>query len=86
MGNAGKNCSESYWLGSGYCKTGNDYFLFTEAVVKEIIASKILPEGALQLICGSAGDLLDHVTSQDVITFTGTASTGLMLKSNPRIF
>ena len=34
----------------------------TEAVVKEIIASKILPEGALQLICGSAGDLLDHVT------------------------
>src|SRR6187551_2990938 len=57
----------------------------TEAVVREIIASKILPEGALQLICGSAGDLLDHVTSQDVITFTGSASTGLMLKSNPRI-
>src|SRR5436190_11968365 len=57
----------------------------TEAVVKEIIASKILPEGALQLICGSAGDLLDHVTSQDVITFTGSSSTGLMLKSNPRI-
>lgn len=57
----------------------------TEAVVKEIIASKILPEGALQLICGSAGDLLDHVTSQDVITFTGSASTGLLLKSNPNI-
>lgn len=57
----------------------------TEAVVKEIIASKILPEGALQLVCGSAGDLLDHVTSQDVITFTGSASTGLMLKSNPII-
>jgi oxepin-CoA hydrolase/3-oxo-5,6-dehydrosuberyl-CoA semialdehyde dehydrogenase len=57
----------------------------TEAVVKEIIASKILPEGALQLICGSAGDLLDHVTSQDVVTFTGSASTGLLLRSNPRI-
>lgn len=57
----------------------------TEAVVKEIIASGILPEGALQLICGSAGDLLDHVTSQDVVTFTGSASTGLLLKSNPRI-
>ena len=57
----------------------------TEAVVKEIIASKILPEGALQLICGSAGDLLDHVSSQDVVTFTGSASTGLMLKSNPKI-
>ena len=57
----------------------------TEAVVKEIIASKILPEGSLQLLCGSAGDLLDHVTSQDVVTFTGSASTGLMLKSNANI-
>jgi oxepin-CoA hydrolase/3-oxo-5,6-dehydrosuberyl-CoA semialdehyde dehydrogenase len=57
----------------------------TEAVVKEIIASGILPEGSLQLLCGSAGDLLDHVTSQDVVTFTGSASTGLMLKSHPRI-
>ncbi len=57
----------------------------TEAVVREIIASKILPEGALQLICGSAGDILDHVSSQDVITFTGSATTGLMLKSNPNI-
>lgn len=57
----------------------------TEAVVREIIASKILPEGSLQLICGSAGDLLDHVSSQDVVTFTGSASTGLKLKSHPRI-
>ena len=57
----------------------------TEVVVKEIIASNILPEGALQLICGSAGDLLDHVTSQDVVTFTGSASTGQMLRSNKKI-
>ncbi|MGC4035413.1 MAG: phenylacetic acid degradation bifunctional protein PaaZ [Chitinophagaceae bacterium] len=57
----------------------------TEVVVKEIIASGILPEGALQLICGSAGDILDHVTSQDVVTFTGSASTGLLLKSNKNI-
>lgn len=57
----------------------------TEAVVKEIIASGILPEGALQLICGSAGDMLNHVNSQDVVTFTGSASTGLMLKSHPKI-
>ncbi|HEV7330340.1 MAG TPA: phenylacetic acid degradation bifunctional protein PaaZ [Flavisolibacter sp.] len=57
----------------------------TEAVVKEIIASGILPEGALQLICGSAGDMLDHVTAQDVVTFTGSKSTGLMLKSQKRI-
>ncbi len=57
----------------------------TEAVVKEIIASNILPKGSLQLICGSAGDILDHVNSQDVVTFTGSATTGLMLKSNPII-
>jgi len=57
----------------------------TEAVVKDIIASGILPKGALQLICGSAGDLLDHVQCQDVVTFTGSASTGRMLKSKSAI-
>jgi oxepin-CoA hydrolase/3-oxo-5,6-dehydrosuberyl-CoA semialdehyde dehydrogenase len=57
----------------------------TEAVVREIANSGILPDGALQLLCGSAGDLLDHVQSQDVVTFTGSASTGLMLKSHPKI-
>jgi len=55
----------------------------TEAVVREIVASGILPDGALQLLCGSAGDLLDHVGSQDVITFTGSAETGLKLKAHP---
>jgi oxepin-CoA hydrolase/3-oxo-5,6-dehydrosuberyl-CoA semialdehyde dehydrogenase len=57
----------------------------TEAVVREIISSQILPEGALQLICGSAGDIINHTYAQDVITFTGSASTGLMLKSNPNV-
>ncbi len=57
----------------------------TQAFVKEIIASKILPAGALQLVCGSAGDLLNYVNSQDVVTFTGSATTGLLLKSNPVI-
>ena len=57
----------------------------TEAVVRKIISSGILPEGTLQLICGSAGNLLDHVTSQDVVTFTGSATTGLLLKSHPAI-
>ncbi|MFN3917849.1 MAG: phenylacetic acid degradation bifunctional protein PaaZ [Flavobacteriales bacterium] len=57
----------------------------TEAVVKDIVASGILPNGALQLICGSANGIIDHVTSQDVVTFTGSASTGKMLKSNPRL-
>ena len=57
----------------------------TEVVVREIIASKILPEGALQLICGSARGIIDHVESQDIVTFTGSADTGKMLKSNKRI-
>ncbi len=57
----------------------------TEAVVKEITNSGILPEGSLQLICGSANGILDHVESQDIITFTGSASTGKMLKSHPRL-
>jgi oxepin-CoA hydrolase / 3-oxo-5,6-dehydrosuberyl-CoA semialdehyde dehydrogenase len=57
----------------------------TEAVVREIIASGILPDGSLQLICGWAGDLLDHLQSQDVVTFTGSASTGNKLKANENI-
>ena len=57
----------------------------TEAMVQDIVASGVLPEGSLQLICGSARGILDHVTSQDVVTFTGSADTGRMLKSTPRI-
>lgn len=57
----------------------------TELMVQRIIASGILPEGALQLICGSVGDLLDHVSAQDVVTFTGSASTGQQLRVHPGI-
>ncbi len=57
----------------------------TEAVVSDIIASGILPEGSLQLICGSARGILDDVENGDVVTFTGSASTGKMLKAHPRL-
>lgn len=57
----------------------------TEAVFREIIKSNILPEGSLQLICGSARGILDFIETQDVVTFTGSASTGQQLKSHPRI-
>lgn len=57
----------------------------TEVMVKDIIDSKILPEGSLQLISGPARNLINSVRSQDVVSFTGSASTGLMLKSNPII-
>lgn len=66
-------------------KPATDTSYLTELMVREIIKSGILPEGSLQLICGSAHGILDHSTSQDVITFTGSASTGTMLKSTPRV-
>ena len=57
----------------------------TEAVVREIIASNILPAGALQLVSGSGQGILDHLTYQDVVTFTGSAATGRKLRAHPRI-
>ena len=57
----------------------------TQVMFKEIIDSKILPEGCLQLICGSARGILDNISSEDVVTFTGSASTGKKLKSHPKI-
>ena len=57
----------------------------TEMMVREIVDSKILPPASLQLICGSANGILDSVTAEDVVTFTGSASTGKVLKSHPRL-
>ncbi|HET7457182.1 MAG TPA: phenylacetic acid degradation bifunctional protein PaaZ [Gemmatimonadaceae bacterium] len=57
----------------------------TEAVAKAMVESGILPAGSFQLICGSAGDLLDHLGCQDAVAFTGSADTGRMLKSGKAI-
>ena len=57
----------------------------TELVARAIVDSGILPAGTFQLICGSAGDLLDHLTSQDSVAFTGSAATGLQLRSGRAI-
>lgn len=57
----------------------------TQIMVEEIIASGLLPEGSIQLICGGVGDLLDHLNEQDVVTFTGSASTGKKLRCHPNI-
>ncbi|RRO12656.1 phenylacetic acid degradation bifunctional protein PaaZ [Saccharopolyspora rhizosphaerae] len=57
----------------------------TEKLVELIVESGIIPEGALQLISGSAGDLLDHVTGQDLVSFTGSASTAQKLRAHPAI-
>ncbi len=57
----------------------------TELMFREIIAANVFPPGALQLICGSAGDLLSHVEEQDVVAFTGSAATGQALKESPAV-
>jgi oxepin-CoA hydrolase/3-oxo-5,6-dehydrosuberyl-CoA semialdehyde dehydrogenase len=57
----------------------------TEVMVRDIIDSKILPEGSLQLVCGLGRGLIDSVDSRDVVTFTGSAATGKMLKALPQI-
>ena len=62
----------------------NSSFL-TQAVVRTIIESGILPEGSLQLIAGSARTILEDVQSQDIVTFTGSAETGRLLKAHPRV-
>lgn len=56
-----------------------------EATASQILESGILPEGAFQIICGSAGDLFDHLIGQDVVTFTGSAETGKRLRQHPNI-
>jgi oxepin-CoA hydrolase/3-oxo-5,6-dehydrosuberyl-CoA semialdehyde dehydrogenase len=57
----------------------------TEACVRMILESGLLPKGALQLVSGSLGDMLDHLDCQDAVAFTGSADTALMLRSNPEL-
>ncbi|PHN06322.1 phenylacetic acid degradation bifunctional protein PaaZ [Flavilitoribacter nigricans] len=81
-----EKCAVNWMAGvAAVVKPATATSFLTEAVVREIIASGILPEGALQLICGSARSILDGVESQDVVTFTGSAETGRLLKAHPRI-
>ncbi len=55
----------------------------TERLVHHVIASGLLPDGAVQLICGSTGDLFDQLTEQDLVSFTGSAATARQLRSHP---
>ncbi|MGB1312549.1 MAG: phenylacetic acid degradation bifunctional protein PaaZ, partial [Bizionia paragorgiae] len=81
-----EKCATNWMAGvPAVVKPATNTSFLTEAVVREIIASGILPEGALQLITGSARTILDTVESQDVVTFTGSATTGRLLKSHKRI-
>jgi oxepin-CoA hydrolase/3-oxo-5,6-dehydrosuberyl-CoA semialdehyde dehydrogenase len=66
-------------------KASEQTSFLTEAMVRDIAASGILPEGALQLIVGSGRGLLDELNAQDVVTFTGSAETGKKLRVSPAI-
>ncbi|MCE6994739.1 phenylacetic acid degradation bifunctional protein PaaZ [Saccharothrix sp. S26] len=57
----------------------------TEKLVELMLASGLLPEGSLQLVTGGAGDLLDHLTAQDLVGFTGSASTAQVLRTHPTV-
>jgi oxepin-CoA hydrolase/3-oxo-5,6-dehydrosuberyl-CoA semialdehyde dehydrogenase len=57
----------------------------TETVVRDIVASGLLPEGALQLLCGQATGLLDALGEHDVVAFTGSAATARRLRTHPVI-
>ena len=57
----------------------------TELMVRRMIESEILPEGAVQLICGGVGDLFDHLDCQDAVAFTGSKTTAETLQQHPRI-
>lgn len=63
--------------------TGTSFL--TELVFRRIVDSGILPEGAVQLVCGSLGDLFDHLTCQDVVSFTGSAATAGKLRQHPTV-
>jgi oxepin-CoA hydrolase/3-oxo-5,6-dehydrosuberyl-CoA semialdehyde dehydrogenase len=66
-------------------KPASDTAYLTELMVRRIVESGILPEGAVQLICGSVGDLFDHLNCQDIVAFTGSKGTAEMLQQHPRV-
>ncbi|HJQ43626.1 MAG TPA: phenylacetic acid degradation bifunctional protein PaaZ [Jatrophihabitantaceae bacterium] len=57
----------------------------TARMIELIVESGLLPDGAVQLVVGPAGDLLDHLTEQDVLAFTGSASTAMRLRAHPNV-
>lgn len=75
------------WLAgvAAIVKPATDTAYLTQAMVKAMEESGLLPEGAIQVICGSVGDMFNQLDFQDVVTFTGSAATGQMLKSHPNI-
>lgn len=57
----------------------------SQRMVKDVVEANILPAGAISVLCGSAGDLLDHVREEDVVAFTGSAATAARIKTHANI-
>jgi len=66
-------------------KPGTSTALMAWRIAQITIESGILPEGSFQFVAGSTGDLIDHLGAQDCIAFTGSARTGLIIKSHPNV-
>jgi oxepin-CoA hydrolase/3-oxo-5,6-dehydrosuberyl-CoA semialdehyde dehydrogenase len=85
FGNVRKNCPTLLAGVPCIVKPATEGAELTHAVVKDILASGILAEGALQLICGQTYDLFEHLNPQDTVTFTGSASTGQKLRATAHL-
>jgi 3,4-dehydroadipyl-CoA semialdehyde dehydrogenase len=57
----------------------------SERMVRDVVAAGVLPEGALSILCGSPGDLLDHLTEADAVAFTGSADTARAIRLHPSV-
>jgi 3,4-dehydroadipyl-CoA semialdehyde dehydrogenase len=68
-----------------FAKPASATALLAHAMVKDVIEAKVLPEGALSLLCGTAGDLLSVLASDDVVAFTGSAETAARVRGDPNV-
>jgi oxepin-CoA hydrolase/3-oxo-5,6-dehydrosuberyl-CoA semialdehyde dehydrogenase len=66
-------------------KPASDTAYLTHRLVERMLDTGLLPEGSLQILCGSPGDLLDHLDGQDSLLFTGSATTAATLRSHPNV-
>jgi 3,4-dehydroadipyl-CoA semialdehyde dehydrogenase len=66
-------------------KPASSTALLAHAMVRDVVAAKVLPDGALSLLCGGAGDLLDALTSDDVVAFTGSAETAARVRGHRNV-
>jgi 3,4-dehydroadipyl-CoA semialdehyde dehydrogenase len=66
-------------------KPASSTAMLAHAMVKDVVAAKVLPDGALSLLCGGAGGLLDALSSDDVVAFTGSADTAVRVRGHANV-